>query len=69
MDQRLDEPFFNSWVETPLGLLKVTYNSTHIERVYFEKNALDIPHNNDDNQIFNEFKKQISFYFSNKLKT
>ena len=67
MDQRLDEPYFNSWVETPLGLLKVTYNHTHIERVYFEKNALDISHNTIHNQIFNDFKKQISFYFSNKL--
>lgn len=69
MDQRLDEPYFNSWVETPLGLLKVTYNHTHIERVYFENNALDIPHNTIHNQIFNDFKKQISFYFSNKLKS
>lgn len=69
MAPKLDDLPYIAYVETPLGSLKLTYDDTNILDLRFQNITLDNRDKLINNQVFKEFKLQISKYFDRKLKS
>ena len=69
MDQKLDNIRTQVMIESPLGWIRVQYDSDGIKSLNFVEYTLGDVHNIIDNQLFSKIKTDIKAYFKKELRS